>query len=201
MNFAGTWAWVKAHPYTVLGIVGGLVVFWLVYKLAGGGGGVAAQQGPSDAEVQAGAAVQIQQLQAQAAHDTLMAQLSGQQNQIQGQITLAGISSDTAKYTVQQQATVQLAGIEAQKSLGIYGLQTQQAISIAQLATQAQIAYYANKTVQTGYKQQTQQQFNLEYFNWATNKTNAWAQVETVKHSGGGTDWLGATLPLLAAFA
>lgn len=142
--FHKTWEWIKSHPLLLAGIFGGFVVLYLIYKVAGGGssGGdvVYQQSGPSDAAVQAGAALSVAQLQAGAASQQTSAQLSAVQNNNATAVSIAGIQARVANYQVEQSANVQSLGIQAQEAIQQAGITSQQAITLGGYATQAQIA-------------------------------------------------------------
>ena len=131
------WDWIKGHPIIVIGTLGALLVFYVLYNAASNGTSNAASSvtggQPSDAVVQAGAAVQIAQTQAQAASDS-------QNAQINGAITVAGINAQVANYQVEQQANVQSLGITTAGQVSQAGISSQQTIALAQAAEAAQIA-------------------------------------------------------------
>lgn len=143
--FHRTWEWIKTHPLMLAGIFGGFVILYLIYKVAGGGSSDGttvnySQAGPSDATVQAGAAVSIAQLQGQAAATQTQAQLAAEQNSNATAVSIATLQAQVANYQVEQQANVQSLGITEQAAIQQAGITSQQAITLGGYATQAQIA-------------------------------------------------------------
>lgn len=135
-------------------IIGAIVLFVIFYLLASGGskssgsssGGVTTvNTGPSDAQVAAGAQVQMAQLQAQAAVNAASANLAAEQTQANAAVAVATlqaqndalattIGGDVAKYTANLDATVQQSAITAQ----MQAIQTQAEYSFATAKTAAE---------------------------------------------------------------
>lgn len=144
------WDWIKAHPVIVIGGLGVIVLFYLLSNSGSSSGdSAAAAGGPSDAEVNAGAQVNIAQLQAQAHGQDIQASLSALSGNNATQITLAGISAGVQNYQTEQSANVAELGINAQRDVQTAGLQTQQIIALANDATQVQMQSLIEMTNQT----------------------------------------------------
>lgn len=143
------WEWIKAHPLWIVGGIGALVLIYVAANAGGGGSTVVAgASGPSDAEVNAAAQLQLAQAQGAQAGAQYTAQLQGQAQQIGGQIQLATISAQVANYQTEQQANVQSLGISAQRDVQLAGNQSQQLIALANDATQVQMQSLIESTNQ-----------------------------------------------------
>lgn len=134
--------WIKEHPLAILGILGGLVVVYLLVNMSSGSGGgtTVVQSGPSDAAVQAGAAVQAAQIQAQGQVNQLNAELAAVNSNNAANIAIATLQAQVQQYTATKSADVSLSGIDAQKQVQIAGLTTQQIIAAQQNATNVAMA-------------------------------------------------------------
>lgn len=147
--FHNAWDWIKKHPLIVVAVIGILFILYLVSTVSSGGTTTVTDSQPSDAAVQAGAAVQIAQLQAQSGSDQLNAALSAQQSNNAASITYAGIQAQVANYQTEQSANVQTIGIQAQENVSTQGIQSQQAIALANDATQVQLQQITASTQQS----------------------------------------------------
>lgn len=112
--------------WTLTGVVGFFIVWWLLGRLGGSGttgtAGVSnAQYGPSDASVTAGASIQVAQLQADAA-----AKAADQANALQ----LAGLAveEELSKlgYQTQEQSNTQMFNLQHDANTQAFTLQKQQ---------------------------------------------------------------------------
>lgn len=176
------WHWIKEHPVVVVGIVGAIVVLYFLVGSGGSSGGtVVAQSGPTDAEVQAGAALNMAQISASVQQAGFSAQLAATQSNNNTQVQIAGLSAQVANYQTEQAANVQEAGISAQKEVSLAGIQSQQVISLANAATEAQIVSLNNQTTQVGYQEQTKQLQAVEGANVQIAQAYTTAQVQTAK--------------------
>lgn len=136
----------KARPFIIGGavLIGGIIIF-MVLKNRGGGGGSAqaVSGGPSEA-------LQAAQLQAQTQLGLaqLQANAAATQSATQLQAFMYGKDADVhiADVTMQNQALIQLAGIDAQKTIALaqegtsqYGIQAQANVQIAGINAQTQL--------------------------------------------------------------
>jgi len=163
------WEWVKTHPVYIVGGVGAIILFYVLYSNMSGTSDqtiVAGSAPPTDAEVQSAAAVQIAQLQAGAATNQLGAQLQAVQSNNATGIAIAQLQATSSNYQVEQaanvqelgittQGQVQLAGITAQTTIAQYQATVQQhaddlaaSVQIANAATYAAIAASQSATDQ-----------------------------------------------------
>lgn len=131
---------VERHPYATAGVavVGALVV----YLLLGSGGsstGTVTATGPTDAEVNAAAALQAQQAGFAQQNVQDQVALSSQQQNNAAQIQLATIQAQTS---TQQQVNA----IAGQETITQDQLSTQQAISLAEIQAQSHAADVAAST-------------------------------------------------------
>jgi hypothetical protein len=136
------WEWIKSHPVYVIGGLGVLVLFYVLYSAGSSTstGAATSATGPTDAEVNAAAAVQTAQIQSKEANDQLTAQLSAQQNNNATQLAIANVAASVQNNTTSAQSAVSLAGISAQQQVQTAGITSQQIIALANDATQAQLA-------------------------------------------------------------
>lgn len=153
--------WIKEHPVTLALGLGGLLLVYVLMRAAGGGssGGNVSYTSPqpSDAAIQAGAAVTMGQLQLQGQGQQINGELAVTNTNASRDITIAGLSADVAKYQTEQGANVQALGITATADVNKAGISSQEAIALANDATQAFHDQLAAAVTQTGYQEQTKQ--------------------------------------------
>ena len=134
---SGLWEKMKEHPWLTGAIV--LGVFILVYLLVGGGSAApqaTTQDNSYAAEVAAATQLQEAQLQGQTQMAGINAQVTAQQQQIQGAITVAQIQAQENQDNNNAQTTIASQQIAAQ----LQAVQGQQASQNLQTTTNGQIA-------------------------------------------------------------
>lgn len=132
--FKRTVNWFKKHPMTALAIAGVTILVILLFSRGSStsSGSTIVQGGPSDAQVQANAALQAAQISAGVQNYTTAAQLQASQNQTAAQVAVAQLQAQSQLATTQAQENVSLAGIAAQQSVQVSGLQSQ--VQLADIA-------------------------------------------------------------------
>ena len=149
-------AWIKAHPLTLVLIAGALI---LVFLLFGGSSGTA-QTTVAGTTVDPNAAAEIaSSTQLQTAQIQSSTALTGQANQQAFQLAEDQINANTTAYTTNVGAQVQLAGIGASQDVQLAGIQGQ--VQLADLQNQSNLAQaqvYSN--IFTSQQQTQQTQYN-----------------------------------------
>lgn len=163
------WEWVKQHPVIVVASLGGLVVLYLLFSSSSSSSTtVTGYQQPTDAEVnaaaaiqgaqiqastseavnaaQTGAAVQVAQLQAGEQTAQYNAELAANNSNNATAVAINAANNNAANTQAGITATVQTAGINATESVNNAGIASQTAIGLANLATQAQLAAISSAT-------------------------------------------------------
>ena len=169
------WTYIKEHPWTVAGIIGGIVVLYLLFRMGGAGssGTAVVAAGPSPEQVQANTALQIAGLQTAAQIQGMAYQLTGQQSQIAGAIAIEQIRSDVELYQTSVSGSIQMAATEAQRQLGLASVTAQQIIALgAQQTEQRQIM--AIEAINLASQDTIQQ---LAYYNAQVQQSGIGAQV------------------------
>lgn len=175
------WIWIKEHPIAVVGVIGVLVIAYMLFGSGSGGTVVAGSSGPSDAQVAADAQLQMAQLGASVQTSGLNASLAATQSNNATQVQIADLSAQVAHYQTEQAANVQEIGIAATKDVNLAGIQSQQVIALANAATEAQIVSLNDFTTQVGYKENTKQLQAVETANVQLAQTYVAGQVQTAK--------------------
>lgn len=164
------WQWIKEHPIIVVGGIGALVVLYLLIGSSSTSSTTTttAYPQPTDAEVnaaaaiqgaqiqastseaenatQTGAAVQVAQLQAGETTAQYNAELSANNSNNATALAITRSNNRAANVQAGMAATVQTAGINATESVQNAGIASQTAIGLANLATQAQLASISSAT-------------------------------------------------------
>lgn len=121
--------YVKAHPYTVAGVVAGGLILYLVYSSVSSSSGATYAAGPSDAQIQAGMALQSQQFQLAAHSADLSAGLAAATIAANRDQALKDYDYRLGVYQTGVGANVSLSGIDAQKTIQLAGITAQEQIA------------------------------------------------------------------------
>ncbi|HEY6019399.1 MAG TPA: hypothetical protein VIY48_05670 [Candidatus Paceibacterota bacterium] len=175
------WIWIKEHPIAIVGVIGVLVIAYMLFGSSGGGGTATSSSGPTDTQVAADAQLQMAQINAGVQSTGISAALAATQSNNAAQVQIAGLSAQVAHYQTEQAANVQEVGISAQKDVSLAGIQSQQVIALANAATEAQIVSLNDYTTQVGYKENTKQLQAVETANVQLAQTYVAGQVQTAK--------------------
>jgi hypothetical protein len=135
--------WAKRNPWTVAGIIGALIVLYLLYQnsTASSATTAAVPQADPNQVLAADTALQQSQMQLQAQTQQLQYQLAGQTSAQNASVAVANIQAQLGAYQTFAGQNVSLAGIQAQENVQEAGLSTQEQIAQINADTnQAQIA-------------------------------------------------------------
>ncbi len=129
--------YIKEHPWTVAGIVGGVVVLYLLYSSGSSAPAATAATNAANADP----ALQIAQLQLTGQNQALQEKLAETQTTTAASVAIAQLQAQLGIFGASASRDVSLAGIQAQEDIQLSGQQSQvQLAQIEQATNQMQIA-------------------------------------------------------------